>query len=94
VRVDSKITLRLPSNITTGYQYAVQSPLDLNALELTGSAYEPTSTGLVGAPGVQVFTFEATRIGTDVITLVKTAPSGEIVETLRFLVSVNFVGQF
>lgn len=93
VVVGSSITLRLPSNVTTGYRYEVQPTLGSNVLNQTGSDQESVSTSLVGAPGVQVFTFQATKIGTGVITVVKRSPAGEIVETLNFLISVNFVGR-
>lgn len=91
--VGSTIILRLPVNLTTGYRYEVQPTLGQNVLKQTGSTQESGGSGLIGAPGTQVFTFQAASIGTGIITVIKRSPSGEVVETLKFLIAVNYVGK-
>ncbi|WP_082505876.1 protease inhibitor I42 family protein [Deinococcus sp. Leaf326] len=93
VVVGSTITLRFPANLTTGYRYEIQPTLGQNVLKQTGSTQENGRSGLIGAPGTQTFTFQAASIGTGIITVVKRSPSGEITETLKFLIAVNYVGK-
>jgi inhibitor of cysteine peptidase len=59
--VGDTITVRLKSNITTGYSW---SPAALPAsLHQTDRKTEPGKSGRAGEPGFQSFTFTATAVG-------------------------------
>ena len=60
------LRVTLPSNVTTGYRWAVAS-LQGGGLRAGGDRYENprTAPGMVGAPGRQVFDFNAAAAGTN-----------------------------
>jgi predicted secreted protein len=62
VAAGSLVTVRLRENPTTGYRWTVES---MGGLELIGDRFEPG--GAVGAAGVRVLEFRATRRGTHAI---------------------------
>jgi inhibitor of cysteine peptidase len=59
VPAGSLVTVRLREHPTTGYRWAVQSS---GGLELIGDRFEPG--GAIGAAGIRVIEFRATRRGT------------------------------
>lgn len=71
VPVDSgdEIELRLESNASTGYRWALPEDRVPQPLDLVESRFEEPDTDLVGAPGTQVFVFEAVARGADVLRL-------------------------
>jgi len=56
-------TLVLDSNATTGYLWEIISPKESTIIKLVGSEYRKSQTGLIGAAGKEVWTFEATGKG-------------------------------
>lgn len=61
VYVDAGVfTIGINGNITTGYSWTL---VEDSGLELVDSSYETSDTTLVGAPGVFLFTFDATEPG-------------------------------
>jgi inhibitor of cysteine peptidase len=68
VNVGDEFTITLDSNATTGYEWQLADTLDESILELVGSEYTiPNDEGLVGAGGIEVWTFKAAGFGeTDV----------------------------
>jgi len=59
VAEDDIITVRLKENPTTGYRWSVETP---NGLELVEDGFEAGGGG-IGAAGVRVLQFRATRPG-------------------------------
>lgn len=69
VAVGDSFTVRLESNPSTGFSWAlVEDPPDA-VVVLTGENYIDPNTSLVGAPGIQEFTFEAAGPGSTSIDL-------------------------
>jgi inhibitor of cysteine peptidase len=68
VGVGDTVTVRLPSNVTTGFKWVVVDP---GPLARSGEAvYEaPDAPGAVGAGGNETFTFRAGSAGTGDLTL-------------------------
>ncbi len=53
------IVLTLESNATTGYSWQLADPIDTKVVELISDNYLAPQTGLVGAGGVEEWTFKA-----------------------------------
>lgn len=73
-RTGDSITITLVSNPTTGYQWKLREPPDSSIIALTGSAYLPDATGLVGSGGREVYSFRAAGEGTARLTFVYLRP--------------------
>lgn len=64
-----RFDVRLESNPTTGYSWAIRSGLDEKVLRLVGSTFVPPAPPAGGGPaplgqgGHEVFTFEAVALG-------------------------------
>jgi inhibitor of cysteine peptidase len=69
VDVGAEIEIRLESNATTGYRWVLPDDRVPEPLVLVESRYEEPGSDLVGAPGTQVFVFEAEERGADVLRL-------------------------
>ena len=52
-----QFTVKLPANPTTGYQWTVRE-YDKALLKLTDSSYLASHSGMIGAGGTMVYTFE------------------------------------
>ncbi|EKD92050.1 MAG: hypothetical protein ACD_29C00220G0001 [uncultured bacterium] len=57
-----EITITLPSNPTTGFTWSIQK-YDTNLLKLVLQRYTPPNSRLMGAPGIQQYTFQAIQTG-------------------------------
>jgi len=55
--------IRLESNRTTGYQWDLAEPLDGRILKLANSEYKAPDSTRLGAPGEEVWTFQAVGKG-------------------------------
>jgi predicted secreted protein len=65
--VGDTISVKLKSNITTGYSW---SPADLStSTAMIENRNEPGESGRVGEPGYQLFTFKAINLGEAVLLL-------------------------
>ncbi len=90
----NKIVVTLCSNPTTGFQWAEKAQIG-NPQVLEQKSYNfiaPTNTGMVGAPGNCVWTFEAMQPGISVINLEYSRPweGGEkAVQTFKLNVTVK-----
>lgn len=89
-RVGTRFLIALDSNKTTGYSWtaAVQD----NAVTSEGSAYQQSDGRAMGAPGRQIFLFDAMHKGTSTITLSYRRPwehSTPAAKTLAFTVVVK-----
>ena len=69
VDVGEEFQVVLESNVTTGYGWQLEAPLDGAVLELVGDRYEAPDTDLVGAAGRQVLGFRAVGDGSTFIQL-------------------------
>jgi inhibitor of cysteine peptidase len=67
--VGDSFTIRLESNASTGYTWALKTDLPASTVTLVSTTYVEPDSGLVGAPGVQEFVFRATGPGTASIDL-------------------------
>ena len=56
------ITITLPSNPTTGFAWSIQK-YDTNLLKLVSQKYTPPNSHLMGASGIQQYTFQAVQTG-------------------------------
>ena len=59
----------LESNASTGYSWALETPLDERVVRLVGSTYLDSGSGRVGAPGGEELTFQAVDDGSTFIQL-------------------------
>lgn len=92
VAVGQEFTVTLASNATTGYHWELSAPLDEAVVRLIGSDYRAADTKLLGAPGKEVWTFQAVGPGQTVITLKYVRPWEKNVapiETASYRVTVN-----
>jgi inhibitor of cysteine peptidase len=76
VDVGSIITVTLCSNPTTGFQWGEQAQIsDTQVLKQTShKMLGPSDTGLVGAPGNQVWTFQALKAGASTVSFSYSRP--------------------
>jgi inhibitor of cysteine peptidase len=63
VATGARIVLRLESNPSTGYRWSETAPPRESVRRLGEDSFEAPDTGRIGAPGVQVFTYEVTAPG-------------------------------
>ena len=68
VKIGNTITITLPSNATTGFQWALTAISDTSVLKQDGkSQYVLPESTLVGAGGQEIWTFKALNRGTSTI---------------------------
>jgi len=70
--VGQSLVVTLESNATTGYSWALAQNSDSSVLSKTGNKYinpPQTTPPIVGAPGVEEWTFKALKKGTSTISL-------------------------
>jgi len=69
VKVGQEFNITLNSNPTTGYQWQLAKRLNETILQLVGSVYKPSGSGLIGSGGTEIWTFKAVSSGTAGISL-------------------------
>jgi inhibitor of cysteine peptidase len=69
VRMGSRFSVTLDSNVTTGYKWQLARPVDGKVLKLIGSTYNAPEDGRVGQGGTETWTFEAVGKGKTKFTL-------------------------
>ena len=69
-----KFFIDLPANRTTGFSWQIAKPLDEKVVKLVESKYLPGKSGVVGAPGKEVWTFTAVAPGRTTISLIYGRP--------------------
>ena len=70
IAVAGTLTVTLESNPTTGFQWELASISDQAVLEKQSNTFDdPEDTGMVGAPGKEVWTFRALKKGTSTISM-------------------------
>lgn len=93
IAVAGTLTLTLESNPTTGFQWELSSISDQNVLEKQSNTFEaPEESGMVGAPGKEVWVFKALKKGTSTISLEYSRPwegGEEGVQTFTIHVTVK-----
>lgn len=62
-------TITLESNGSTGYQWQLAEPVDKNFIQLVGSKYINSGSGLPGAPGKEEWAFRPVKTGKAKISL-------------------------
>lgn len=67
--VGKPFAVTLPSNRTTGYAWQVDLATTAASVKMVSSTYVPSHSGLMGAPGTQVWNFVATARGTALLAL-------------------------
>ena len=73
--VGSTITVTLCSNPTTGFQWGEQAQIsDTQVLKQTSHKMVAGNTGMPGAPGSQVWTFEALKAGSSIVSFSYSRP--------------------
>ncbi len=96
VLIDSgdRFEVRLESNATTGFEWVVDPESASGVVTVVSSTYDEAPTDLVGAPGTQIFVFEATTSGAGILRLEYIRPFDEppVPERIvEFIVSVDDV---
>ncbi len=93
VDVGDEFTVTLDSNPTTGYEWQLADTLDGSILELVGSEYTvPNDVGLVGAGGIEVWTFKAVGSGETTVPMNYVRPweeDGTPAKALMFSITVR-----
>jgi len=75
VAVGGSLTVTLESNASTGFQWELVSISDETVLEKVANTYEaPEDTGMVGAPGKEIWTFTTLKKGTSTISMEYSQP--------------------
>lgn len=75
IAVAGALTVTLESNPTTGFQWELASISDQAVLEKQSNTFEaPEDTGMVGAPGKEVWTFKALKKGSSTISMEYSQP--------------------
>jgi inhibitor of cysteine peptidase len=69
IAAGGSITVTLDSNATTGYSWQLMGISDNTVLEKTNNVYEAPTSGLMGASGKEVWTFQALRAGKATVTM-------------------------
>lgn len=64
LRVGERVEVRLPGNPSTGYRWTLVDPLPPLIRPVGVARLEVSRTDLAGAPGHEIWTFEATDYGT------------------------------
>jgi inhibitor of cysteine peptidase len=78
-------TIQLQSNPSTGYQW---KPTYNNAsITLVNQTYVASSSSLLGAPGADVFTFQAPQTGTSVITFNYVSPANQTTNSVNYTIN-------
>ena len=72
--IGDELKIKLPSNPSTGFSWAIVSPTDDTVLTLVSTEYIGSGSGLIGAPGTEVFRFQTTGVGSVTILLHYTRP--------------------
>jgi predicted secreted protein len=82
--------IALPRNPGTGYAWSVSTAPNPNVVTMTGSAFLPGKTGMMGAPGQQIFVYAAHAAGNATIALDDVAPGRDatVAKTVHFKVVV------
>lgn len=84
-----QFTLRLDANRSTGFAWELAKPLDTAVVTLVGTEYEEATSGGVGAPGVEVWTFAAVASGWTTIHLAYRRPWEEMAPARILAYSVD-----
>ena len=67
--VGSTFTIVLPANRTTGYSWALEDPLNAAIVTYQIKHYAASTTKMMGAPGIETWTFDAVGRGRALISL-------------------------
>jgi predicted secreted protein len=90
VALGETFTVRLPENPgSTGYRWQFAPPAGLAVISDT---FEPPTSGLIGAPGVRIWTLRATVAGAlplEMTQVLGTMPQTEAAETFRAMLKVG-----
>ena len=74
IEAGGTLTVTLLSNQTTGFQWALKEISDATLLQIVDSKYEASTTGLIGAGGKEIWTFNALEAGTTTISMEYSRP--------------------
>ena len=72
--VNGSLTVTLDSNATTGYSWKLTGISDTGVLQKTDNKYVAPTSGLVGAGGKEVWTFQTLTAGTTTISMEYSQP--------------------
>jgi predicted secreted protein len=92
VLAGKQFSVTLASNRTTGYGWRLAAPLDPAMLKQIGNDYHVGDSGAVGAPGEEVWTFEAVGKGTARLVLEHVRPfekDAKPVKVAKYLVVIE-----
>ena len=88
--VGDTLVVTLQSNASTGFSWQLDQISDTSVLEKTNNQYVAPATPMPGAPGSEVWTFEALKSGTSAILMEYSQPfAGGIKGAQTFSLTVN-----
>lgn len=70
------VSVRLSTNVTTGYSWSTKVVGKKGAITVSAGAYAAPTTALIGAPGTTTWTVTAKAKGTGVVKFLATPPGG------------------
>lgn len=87
---NSYFLVALPSNPTTGYNWSSKGFSQPGIVQLVGSGFVPSTSGLLGAGGTYVCVLKATGTGTTTLTLIYARSFGNSASTIqKFQITVT-----
>jgi predicted secreted protein len=91
VKAGQLFLISLAANPSTGYHWKPSNAPDASVVTFKGSAYHAVKTGLMGAPGEQLFVYEAHGAGNAAIVLDYVAPgtNATVAKTVHFRIVVE-----
>ncbi len=83
--------IALPHSPGTGYSWRVSAAPNPSLVTMTGSSFLAGKTGLMGAPGLEIFVYAAHAAGATTISLDDVAPGRDatVAKTLHFKVVIK-----
>jgi len=88
VKADQIFLVALAANPSTGYHWKADAPAASSVVAYKGSAYRAVRNGMMGAPGEEIFVYQARGSGDATISLEYLAPGTNAVgKTVRFHVA-------
>ncbi len=93
VKTHQEFCLKMKSNPSTGYRWALDQPIDETMLQLIKhDVEEPDGTAMMGAPQFEIWEFRALKVGETAISLKYVRPWEKNTpppKTHRFIVSIE-----
>jgi len=81
------LTIQLQSNPSTGYQW--EPTYSKASLTLVNQTYVASNTSVLGAPGGELFTFQAPQTGTSAVTFNYVSPANQTTNSVNYTITTT-----